>query len=306
MKATLLAVSFIFFAFCVQAHDGVKKIKVVASFSIVGDMVKQVAGDEVELKILVGPDGDAHVYQPTPEDVKAVAAADIVIVNGLGFEGWLDRLVEASASAATVVTVSKGAQLIEMSEDGHDEHDDHHHDAEHDPHAWQNVANALIYVNNIRNALVKADATHATTYEKNANAYIQTLEALHLWVKEKIQKIPAEKRKVITSHDSFQYYAKAYGVTFLAPMGMNAQSEPSAKALAALIDQIRTLNITALFIENISDPRIIEQLAKDGGTTLGGTLYSDALSGEKGPALTYIDMMKHNTSLLVKAMQNNP
>ena len=279
--------------FPASAHAA--KLKVVASFSIIGDMVHEVAGDDIELKPLVGPNGDAHVYEATPGDAKAVAAADLVIINGLGFEGWLPRLVESSGYKGPVVTATKGISPLGFSNDGLTQ----------DPHAWQNLANGRIYVANIRDALVKANPAHAADYKTNAKQYLKQIDDLDRWVKKEIAQVSAGKRKVITSHDAFQYFARDYGVEFIAPMGISTESEASAGDIARLIDQMRTQKIRTLFMENISDPRLIRQLQSDGGAVIGGTLYSDALSAPDGPAGTYLDMFRHNVGELVKGMSAN-
>jgi zinc/manganese transport system substrate-binding protein len=280
-------------AFPLTAHAA--KLKVVASFSILGDMVHEVAGDDIELKTLVGPNGDAHVYEPTPADAKAVAAADLVIVNGFGFEGWLPRLIESPGYKGPLVTATKGISPLDFSGDGLTQ----------DPHAWQNLANGKIYAANIRDALVKADPARAALYKANAKKYLTQIDDLDRWVETEIAQVPAARRKVITSHDAFRYFARAYGVQFIAPMGVSTESEPSAGDLARLIDQMRQQKIRILFMENISDPRLIRQLQADGGAVIGGTLYSDALSASDGPAATYLDMFRNNVTALVKGMIAN-
>lgn len=289
------------------------KIKAVASFSILGDFVARVGGDRVEVTTIVGPDGDAHVYEPKPDDAKAVAAAAVVFVNGLGFEGWLGRLMEASGYKGKTVTVTEGIEAEKMTE-GHDEHAEGEKEEEHaggeaghdhgemDPHAWQSARNAEVYVKNIAAALCEADASGCDTYKANAAAYNKELEALDGSIKDAVAKIPADRRTVITSHDAFGYFSHEYGVKFLAPEGVSTESEASAKDVANLIKQIREDKATALFVENVSDPRLIEQIAKETGLKVGGALYSDALSDPSGPATTYIDMMKHNAKLLTDAM----
>jgi len=270
-------------------------LKVVASFSILGDMVHQVGGNDIDLKTLVGPNGDAHVYEPTPADAKALAAADLVIINGLSFEGWLGRLIVSSGYTGSIVSASDGVKPLEFSGAGMAQ----------DPHAWQNIANAKIYVMNIRDALIKADGAHAAHYKTHAEKYLQELDTLDAWVKAQIASVPNNKREVITSHDAFQYFGKAYGVRFIAPQGISTESEASAADIARLIDQIRTQKIQAMFMENISDPRLIKQLETDAGAYVGGTLYSDALSPPDGPASDYIAMFRHNVTQLAAGMRHN-
>ncbi|ALK09665.1 metal ABC transporter substrate-binding protein [Blastochloris viridis] len=277
------------------------KIKAVASFSILGDFVKTVGGDRLEVTTLVGANGDAHVYAPSPADAKTLAAAKIVFVNGLNFEGWLDRLVKASGTKATVVTTTTG--IAPLKSEHHDDHDhDHgHKDHDHgafDPHAWQSVANAKVYVANIRDALVAADPAGKDAYEANASAFLLKLDALEDEAKAAIARIPAERRRIITSHDAFQYFEKAYGVEFIAPTGVSTDSEASAKAVAKIITQVKKQNIPAVFLENVTDPRLIKRIAEETGAKVGGTLYSDALTDTGGAAPTYIDMMRHNIEML--------
>lgn len=300
------------------AQDAAPKIPVVASFSILGDLVKEVGGDRVAVTTLVGPNGDAHVFQPAPADAKKVAAAQIVFVNGLGFEGWIDRLVKASGTKAEIVVATKGITPREMADEDEDDHaaqghkdHDHakkgEHDHDHggiDPHAWQSVANAEIYVANIRDALVAADPAGKAAYEANASAYTAKLEALDAEVKAAMAAIPESRRRIITSHDAFGYFGAAYGIEFIAPQGVSTESEASAKDVARIIRQIKAENIPAVFMENISDPRLVKRIAKETQAKIGGELFSDALSDDKGPASTYIDMMKNNITQLSSALSS--
>jgi zinc/manganese transport system substrate-binding protein len=269
------------------------RVKVVATFSILADLVKNVGGDRVAVAALVGPNGDAHVYQPTPSDAKTLADAKLVFTNGLGFEGWMNRLVKASGSKAPMIVATKGVKPRKMEEDGH---------AETDPHAWQSVANAKIYVGNIRDGLVAADPAGKATYEANASAYLARLDALDGEVKDAIAKIPADRRRIITTHDAFGYFAVAYGVAFIAPQGVSTEAEVSAKDVARIITQIRKQKIPAVFLENVTDKRLLERIGTESGARVGGTLYSDALTDEKGEAPTYLDMMRHNVKQLASAL----
>jgi zinc/manganese transport system substrate-binding protein len=282
------------------------KIKATASFSILGDMVSRVGGNRVEVTTLVGANGDAHVYEPTPADAKSVAEASIVFVNGLRFEGWLERLTKSAAYKGPVVTASRGVKSLEMDEEhdhdhGKKEEHGHHHEGK-DPHAWQSLKNGLVYVKNIADGLCKADAAGCDAYRKNATDYSAEIAALDKQVREDIGKLAKAKRKVITSHDAFGYFSQAYGVKFVAPVGVSTESEASAADVAKLIRQIKKEKITALFVENISDPRLVEQIGRETGVKPGGELYSDALSDKDGPASTYIAMFKHNVGLLTQAM----
>jgi zinc/manganese transport system substrate-binding protein len=266
-----------------------ERIDVVASFSILADMARNVGGDLVDVTALVGPDGDAHVYAPTPADAKKVAAARLLVVNGLGFEGWMPRLLQASGSKAQIAVATRGITPRKLG--GHD-----------DPHAWQSVANAKIYVGNIRDALVAAAPDDAAIFKTNAEAYLAKLDALEREVREAVAKIPLVRRKVISTHGAFGYFADAYGIAFIAPLGVSTDSEPSARDIAAIISQIRAERIPAVFLENISDPRLIDRIAAETGAKVGGTLYSDSLTGEKGQVPTYIDMVRHNIKALTSAL----
>ncbi len=268
-------------------------LPVVATFSILADLVKNVGGERVVVTSLVGPDGDAHVYAPSPGDARALTDAKVVFVNGLGFEGWIARLVQASGTRAPVVVASRGVTAHVESGDG---------PRGPDPHAWQSVANAEIYVANIRDALVAADPAGKTSYERNAAAYLATLSALDREVRETIASIPPEHRKIITTHDAFGYFGAAYGVDFIAPEGVSTDSEPSAGDIARIIAQIRRQKIPAVFLENVTDPRLLERIAAESGARVGGTLYSDALTGPDGDAPTYVAMMRHNVKALAAAL----
>jgi zinc/manganese transport system substrate-binding protein len=283
------------------------KLKAVASFSILADLVHQIGGDRVEVTSLVGPDGDAHVFSPTPADATKVANARVVFVNGLGLEGWIGRLVKSSGSKAPVVTASAGVKAIkgEGEEHGHGKKEHGNSDHDHgdlDPHAWQDVQNAKIYVANIRDGLIKADPDGKDAYESNASAYLAQLDALDAEVKASIGAIPKDRRKIITTHDAFGYFGRAYGMDFLAPQGVSTDSEASAADVAKIIRQIKTARIPAVFLENISDPRLIERIAKESGAAIGGRVYSDALSDAGGPAGTYVDMIRNNVKAFREAL----
>lgn len=332
-----------------------EKIKVVATFSVLGDMVKEVGQERVQLITLVGADGDAHVFQPSPRDAGAVAKADLVVMNGLGFEGWIERLLESAHYKGQQVVASSGIKVLKSGEGahndephdkhkGHDEHDAHkghddhaehkahdhgshsehdnhqehdnhkahdehkkhvkvdHHGHDHgewDPHAWHSIDNAVIYVRNIAEGLSKADPANKTDYQRNAKAYIAKLEheIEHLF-----EDIPEAQRKVITPHDAFGYFANAYHIDFIAPQGNSTESEAAAGDVAQIIRQIRAENIKAVFVENIADNRLIEQISRETGASIGGALFSDALSDTNGPAGNYLDMMRHNAQTLAGAL----
>jgi zinc/manganese transport system substrate-binding protein len=282
-----------------------KKIKAIASFSILGDMVKNVGGDRVEVATLVGPNGDAHVFQPTPAAARAVGGANLVVVNGLGFEGWMDRLIQTSGYKGPVVVASQGIKTREMTSEEKEPHERGaaKHKPKIDPHAWQALSNALFYVDNIAKGLSTVDPEGAATYQANAAAYEGKLIDLDKWAQTQFAGVPKAKRRMITSHDALGYFGDAYGITIISPMGFSTESEASAGDIAKLIRQIRKEKITAVFIENVTDPRLMQQVAKESGATLGGELYSDALSKPGEAAPTYIDMFKNNVTKVVAAMK---
>jgi len=271
-------------------------LPVVASFSILGDLVSQVGGPDVTVTTLVGPGGDSHVYQPVPSDAKSLAAAQLVFVNGLGFEGWMERLAQASGTKAPVITVSTAVKAAQMEEDGK---------TVTDPHAWQNITNGRLYVRAIADALTKADPAHADGYQQRAAALDKELSELDGWVRAEINKVPPGKRKIITTHDAFGYFGRAYGVNFLAPIGIDTEAEPTPSGVAKLAKQAKAEHIKALFIENLSDPRLIQTLAQEAGAKVGGELFSDSLSPPNGPAASYQAMFRHNVPAMTGAMAGN-
>lgn len=345
-------------------------IPVVATFSILGDMVERVGGAHVAVTTLVGPDGDTHVYQPTPQAARAVSEADVLVVNGLDFEGWLDRLIDASDFDGMRVVATDGIEPIafdgghgheEHAEEaghdhGHDQeahaedagHDDGHGHEEHagsghddaahaeagqdhgeaahadaghgqdgeehaeaghghdhgafEPHAWQSLDHAVTYVDNITAALATADPDNASTYYRNRADYVAEIEALDAEIQEIVAGLSETRRTVVTAHDAFQYFGRAYGLTFLSPQGLSTEAEVSAQDVARLIERNRDQNISAVFLENITDSRLLEQIANETGATIGGTLYPGALSKEDGPAPTYLEMMRHNATTLAQAL----
>ncbi|MDH2347877.1 zinc ABC transporter substrate-binding protein [Bradyrhizobium sp. SSUT77] len=268
-----------------------ERLNVVASFSILGDFVRNIGGDRINLTTLVGADSDVHVYTPAPSDAKRIADAKLVIVNGLGLEGWLPRLVQSSGAKAQVVTASAGIAPLKLGSAA-------------DPHGWQSVPNAKIYVTGIADALAAADPDDAEFFRARAKAYLEKLETLDREVREAVAKIPLGRRKVISTHDAFGYFAAEYGVQFIAPLGVSTETEPSARDIATIIGQIKAQKIPAVFLENISDDRLIRRIAAETGSKVGGTLISDGLTGEKGPAPTYIDMVRHNIKALTSALDH--
>jgi len=278
-----------------QGASADDKMKVAASFSILGDMVKQVGGDRVDVVTFVGPNGDAHVYEPTPADAKALSESKILFINGLGLEGWMTRLENSSGFKGKVVTASTGVNPRKMVED---------EKTITDPHAWQSLANGKIYAANIRDALIAADPAGKATYEANAKKFIDGMTAMEANVKAAVAKMPPERRKIITTHDAFGYFGSAYGMEFIAPEGVSTESEASAQDVAKIITQIKKEHIPAVFLENVTDSRLLDQIASETGAKIGGTLYSDALSAPDGPAGNYLDMFRNNIDTIAAALSS--
>jgi len=270
-----------------------EKLQVVTSFSILADMTRQVGGEHIQITSMVGPDADAHTYEPTPEDAQALLKASVIVKNGLGFEPWLDRLVTSTETKATVISASRGVIPRSLDEDG---------ETVPDPHAWHNLANAEVYINNITKALVAADPANQADYQLNAQRYLQRIYRLLTDAKAKLGALPPGNRKIVTSHDAFGYLGQAYGIDFMAPQGLSTEREPSATEVAALITQIRQAHVKAVFMENIKDSRLLKQIADESGAKIGGTLYSDALAAE-GPASTFIGLFEHNLTTLYDALR---
>jgi zinc/manganese transport system substrate-binding protein len=279
--------------------EAADKVKAVASFSILGDMVRQVGGDRVEVVTLVGPNGDAHVFSPTPADAKALASAGVFFVNGLGFEGWIDRLEKSADFKGEVVVASEGVKPLTMIEE-----EGGAPATVTDPHAWQDLANGKVYVANIRDGLIAADPDGKSAYEANAAKYLAAIAEEESAVKAALGALPEARRKIITSHDAFGYFGKAYGLEIIAPQGVSTESEASAQDVAKIIRQIKQQKIPAVFIENITDHRLLDQIARETGAKIGGALYSDALSETDGPAPTYLDMFRHNAGAITAALSS--
>lgn len=277
------------------------KIKVVVSFSILADLVKNVGGNHVSITTLVGSNANTHTYEPAPRDAQALKNADIIFINGLHLEGFIDRLITASGTKALLVETSANILPLKMKNQEHNSVQYHHHNNI-DPHAWQTIPNVEIYIKNITAAFCKIDQQSCLSYSQNAETYLQKLKNTQEKLKKKIATIPEDQRIIITSHDAFGYFAQEYGFTILAPQSGSTESEATAANVAKLIQQIKTNKATALFVENISNPRLIKQIAKETGLKIGGTLYSDALSSENGPAATYLDMIEHNVNTIINAI----
>ncbi|MEM9628784.1 MAG: zinc ABC transporter substrate-binding protein [Pseudomonadota bacterium] len=264
-------------------------MRIVASFSILGDMVEEVVGDLAEVTTIVGPDADAHVYQPSVADARAVAEADVIFVNGLGFETWSDTLIAEAGTEAEAHVATDGITPVLV-------------EGETDPHAWNSLINGMIYVQNIADAMSEAAPEHADTFAANAASYIAELEALDADTRASLAELPADKRTVVTAHDAFGYLADAYDMTFLAPVGIDTEGEPSARDLATLIAQLKETGVAALFVENITSPALVQQISDETGIDIGGRLFSDALSERGGPATSYLAMFQHNLRALLNAL----
>ena len=289
-----------------------ERVQVVTSFSILADMVENVGGEHVDVTSLVAADGDAHVYSPSPGDARSLANADLVVFNGLLFEGWMERLISASDYSGALVTATDGIKPLSFAEHDEHDHEEHGHDGhdheEHaghdhgdeDPHAWQDMQQAKVYVANIRDGLIAADADNADAYRANAEQYLQEMAEVDAEIRALIEEIPAST-SVITGHDSFGYFSSAYGVNFLSPVGLSTEADPSGASMAALVDVIEQENVEALFHENMTNQSIITQLAEETGLPIAGTLYADALASE-GEASTYLGMMRHNAQVLHDAL----
>ena len=292
MKQTtrlLSAVTALSMALFATSSFATERLKIVASFSILGDMVQNVIGDHADLTTIVGPDADAHVYQPSVADARAVADADVIFVNGMGFETWSDTLIAESGTRASIHAATIGITPVEV-------------EGEIDPHAWNSLLNGIVYVNNIAAVLSAKMPAHADAIEQNRAAYVEQLRALDASTKETLATLPLEKRTVVTAHDAFGYLAHAYDMTFLAPIGVDTEAEPSAKELAILIEQLKSDGAAALFVENITSPALVQQIADETGLSIGGRLFSDALSERGGPATSYLAMFKHNLNTLLTAL----
>ena len=289
-------------AFVAAAPASAKEVKAVASFTVLADMVQQVGGSHVHVSSLVGPNGDPHVYEPSPSDADSISQADLVFVSGLGLEGWLDRLISASGTKGKTIVASDGIAPRTMVDE-----DDGPTKGQTitDPHVWNSAANAVIYATNIEKALIAADPEDAADIKASGDRYIARLQALDAWARQEIAAVPKAKRKVITSHDAFSYMGTAYGISFIAPQGISTEAEPTAAQVATLIKQIRAEKVKVVFLENQTDPRLAKQVAHEGGAKIGGELYPEALTASDGPAATYVDAFTYNIKTLKAGMLAN-
>ncbi len=273
------------------------KLHVVATFSVLGDLVRNVGGDPIELTVLVGADSDTHTFEPSPADSAALVNAGVIFENGVEFEGWLDDLYASSGSQATRVVVTNGLQLR------HAENDPHH--AEFDPHAWHDVKNAIRMVDHIRDALVKADAANASAYQSNAADYAAQLEQLDRFIVDQVHGLPEARRKLVTTHDALGYFADRYGFEIAGTALASASTEaadPSAGQIAKLVDEIKATGVKAVFVENVSNVDLMSRIAAEAGVVLGPELFTDALSKPGTDGDTYIKMIRHNALAIISAL----
>ena len=297
------------------------RLRVVASFSILADMTREVGGDDIRLDVLVGPGRDAHTFEPSPKDARALGAAQVLVVNGLGFESWMPRLLEASGFKGRTVVASQGVAPRHLSEaeaardeEGHEEHPHDEADAGHghgheagsvDPHAWQDLGNGVQYVQNIAQGLARADPAHESAYFARADAYIRQLRKADAQWRQQLAAVPEERRVLATSHDAFGYFGAAYDIRILSLVGLSSEAEPSARAMADLLKQVRAQRVSAVFLEHGSGSQALRQVAAEAGVTLGGALYADTLDRPGQDASTYLGMFRWNTQQLLAAWQGD-
>lgn len=305
--SAFLAIAALFASMSAASANVQKPLRVVASFSILADMTKQVGGEHVQVQSLVGPNSDAHVFDPSPRDAKALAQADVVVINGLGFEGWMDRLIKSSGFKGVLVVATKGIKPLESHEQEPqsvpDKHDHKHGHGDADPHAWQDLRNGVFYAQNIAAGLVRARPAFAKEIGLQTQQYVRQIKQLDQKTRAKLDEIPKEQRRVISSHDSFEYFAKAYGIQFLGLQGWTTEREVSAADMAKLVREIRQDKVRALFVENMSDSRLLQRVAQEAGVKVGGKLYSDALSPPGTVADTYLKMFSYNVDQIWMALQ---
>jgi len=273
-----------------------RTLEAVASFTVLADMVREVGGDRVHVISLVGPNGDPHAFEPSPDDARKLKSADVVFISGLGLEGWMNRLITASGYGCKPVVATTGLRTRGMEEDGKQVTD---------PHAWNSVANAPVYIGNIVRALSAADPEGAAAYQANAARFGAEMQQLDAYARQQFAGIPPARRKVLTSHDAFGYFGAAYGVRFLSPVGLSTEGEASARGVAALIRQIKAEKVQTYFFENSNDPRLVQQVARATGAEPGGVLFVESLSAPDGLAPTYAAMVRHNVDLMAAAMRKN-
>lgn len=305
MKMLTRIVFFVLACLSVSAHAA--PLTVVASFSILGDWVREIGGDRVQVVVLVGPDQDLHAWQPSPAVARQFAGARVVVLNGLGLDDRIRKLALSGGFRGEIVTATQGIVPLSAEGDAHGHHDHGHEDeaGAADPHAWQDIALAPRYVDTIAAALGRADPQGAAVYQQRAARYKQRLAELHQWAVTRFASLKPAQRRAIISHDAFAYFGRRFGLTLIPVQGRNGESQTSARQIAALIRQIRETRLKAVFLENINNGRLTRQLAAETGVAPGGALYSDALSPTGGPAATYLDFYRHNVDVMVAGMSRN-
>lgn len=290
-------------------------LQVIATFSILGDIVQNVAGDAVTLTVLVPADSDAHSFEPSPSDAAALASADIIFEIGVEFETWLDALYAAAGTQAGRIVVTTGIELLPFEEHHDDDHadatpdpmatpDDHADDhGEFDPHVWQDPLSVIVIVENVRDALIAADPANTALYKANALRYIDELRTLHDDITAQVDTLPADARKLVTTHDTFGYFAARYGFEIVGTiLGITSVNDPSAADVAALVDAIRSTGIRTIFVENVTNVELVALIAQEAGVTIAPALYTDALGAPGTPGETYLDMMRYNVATIVTAL----
>ena len=287
-------------------RQAAKPLQVVATFSILGDMVREIGGEHVVVKTIVGPGADAHSFEPTPRDIQALAKAQVLVLNGLDFETWLPRLVQSSGFKGAQVMASKGVTVRHLEDDeAHDGEAGHgHHESDVDPHAWQSLSNGMIYAQNIADGLTQAAPAHGSYFKNRAKLYIEQMKKLDAEIKQAFADIPQEKRRVITSHDAFGYFEQAYGIHFISVSGLSNDAEPSARDVAAIIDRAKKEKVAGVFVEQGLNPKMVSQIARETGAKVGGALYSDTLAKSDQPASTYLGMFSWNAGQLIYVLKD--
>lgn len=293
MNKLLIYISALFIL--IGSANAQKRLKIVASASMISDIASNVIGDLHEIDMIVPIGGDPHLHEPTPSNARLVAAGDLILINGLTFEGWINELIENSGTTGDIVTVTNGVNVLTSQT--------YHNSA--DPHAWMDVSNGVIYARNIRDAIIKLDPDNAAVFNANFDSYSKKLISLDKEIEMAIQTIPEERRILITSHDAFQYYGRKYNIRLEAIMGISTEAEAQTADIIRVNRVIKENKVPAVFIESTINPKMVQQLATDNKVTVGGQLYADSLGDTDSPAATYINMLRYNTNTIVAALKSS-